>query len=89
VYLIGAWAILTGVMEIAAGLSLPISKDWLLTLAGLASIVFGVAVVLNPGVGAVAIVSLIGLYGLLFGVTLIALAFRLWRWHKDSSPQPA
>ena len=77
VYLIGIWAILTGVLEIVAGFELPMSRDWLLALAGLLSVVFGVYVLANPGSGALAIVWTIGGYAVLFGIVLCVLAFRL------------
>jgi uncharacterized membrane protein HdeD (DUF308 family) len=77
IYLIGIWAILTGVLEIIAGFELPISRDWLLALGGLLSVVFGAYVLFNPGSGALAIVWLIGFYAVLFGVVLCVLAFRL------------
>lgn len=76
VILIGLWAILTGIFEVSAGFELPISWNWLLTLAGVLSIGFGVAVIAYPTSGAVAIVWLIGLYALMFGGSL--LAFGIW-----------
>ena len=87
IYLIAAWAILTGVFEIIAGLALPVSKDWMLALAGALSVVFGVLVVFNPGSGALAIVWLIGIYALLFGVTMLVFAIRLRRLGNVSVPQ--
>lgn len=77
IYFIGFWAILTGVLEMMAGFELPVSRDWLLVLAGVLSVVFGVLVLFNPASGAVAIVWLIGFYVLLFGVTLVVFAIRL------------
>jgi uncharacterized membrane protein HdeD (DUF308 family) len=77
VYLVGIWAVLTGIFEVVAGFELPFSKDWLLALAGIASIVFGVLVFANPGSGALAIVWLIGAYALVFGVTLLVFGLRL------------
>lgn len=77
VYLIGFWAILTGIFEVVAGFELPISKDWLLVLAGVLSILFGVLVFFNPGSGAVAVVWIIGIYALVFGVTFLVLGIRL------------
>jgi uncharacterized membrane protein HdeD (DUF308 family) len=77
VYLIGLWAILTGIFEVVAGFELPISRDWLLALAGALSIIFGVLVFFHPGSGALAIVSLIGVFALVFGVTMLALGIRL------------
>lgn len=78
-YLIAIWAILTGVVEIAAAVRLRrvIRREWLLGLAGLASIVFGVILVASLGTGALAVVWLIGTYALIFGVIMIALGFRL------------
>jgi len=77
VFLVGLWAILTGVFEVVAGFELPISRDWLLVLAGAASILFGVLVFVNPGSGALALVWLIGIYALVFGVTLLVFGIRL------------
>ena len=77
VFLVGFWAILTGIFEVIAGFELPLSRDWLLALAGVVSIVFGVLIFVNPGSGALAVVGLIGIYALVFGVTLLALGIRL------------
>lgn len=77
IYLVGLWAILTGIFEVIAGFELPFEKDWLLALAGALSIIFGVLVFFNPGSGAVAIVWLIGIYAVLFGITLVVFGIRL------------
>ena len=78
-YLIAAWAILTGIVEIVAAVDLrrQIPNGWLLGLAGVLSIVFGVLVAVQPDAGALAVVWTIGAYALLFGVTLIDMAFRV------------
>jgi uncharacterized membrane protein HdeD (DUF308 family) len=77
--LIGAWAIVTGLFEIAAAIQLrkEIKGEWLLGLAGVASVLFGIALLVNPVVGALAVVWLIAAYALVFGVLLIALGVRL------------
>jgi uncharacterized membrane protein HdeD (DUF308 family) len=77
--LIGAWAIVTGVFEIAAAIQMRkyITGEWMLALAGVASILFGVALLINPAVGALAVVWLIGAYSILFGVLMVALGFKL------------
>lgn len=84
-YVIAAWAIVTGVFEIAAAIRLrrEIEGEWLLGLAGAASMVFGVLVVIFPGSGAVAIVWAIAAYAVLFGVLLIALGLRLRGLRSD------
>ena len=77
--IIAGWAIITGVFEIAAAIRLrrEINNEWLLMLGGLLSILFGVALVLQPAAGGLALIWLIGAYQLIFGVLLIALGFRL------------
>lgn len=90
--LIAAWAIVTGVFEIAAAIQMRkyIKGEWLLILAGIASIVFGVLLFINPGAGALAVVWFIGAYAIVFGVILIALSFRLHgmlRSHDQMAPR--
>lgn len=77
--LIAAWAIVTGVFEVVAAIQMRkyIKGEWLLILAGIASILFGVLLFINPSAGALAVIWLIAAYALVFGVILIALSLRL------------
>ena len=79
VYLIAFWAILTGLLEIVAGIRLRevIANEMLLILMGVISTLFGILIIIFPGAGALAIIIWIGAYALVFGIILIALAFRL------------
>ncbi|MGH2522060.1 MAG: HdeD family acid-resistance protein, partial [Anaerolineales bacterium] len=82
-YLIAGWAIFTGVFEVVAAIRLrkEIDNEWLLALGGVASVIFGVLLVLRPAAGALAVVWLIGAYALIFGALLVALGLRLRSWH--------
>lgn len=78
---IAAWAIMTGVFEIAAAIELRkvIEGEWMMILAGAASVLFGVLLILQPAAGALALVWLIGAYAIVFGVLFCILAFELRR----------
>jgi uncharacterized membrane protein HdeD (DUF308 family) len=79
--LVGAWALVTGIAEIAAAIRLrrQIQGEFLLGLAGLVSAIFGALVLVWPIAGAVTIASLIGIFALIYGVVLIILGVRLRR----------
>jgi uncharacterized membrane protein HdeD (DUF308 family) len=81
VIMIGAWAVAIGIMEIigAVWLRHEIEDEWLLIAAGILSVLFGVAVLLKPGAGALALAWAIGAFALLSGVLLVAFALRLRR----------
>lgn len=89
--LIAAWAIVTGVFQIAAAIRLrkEIQNEWLLILSGALSVVFGVLLVLNPGAGALAVLWLIGSFAILYGALLVVLSFRLRRHAAPAAAAPA
>lgn len=79
VLFIGAWAVVTGIFEIAAAIRLRriITGEWLLALSGVMSVLFGVLVLLFPGAGAVGIAWVLGVYAAAAGFVLITLGVRL------------
>ena len=81
---IGAWAVLTGIAEIAVAIQLRrvVEREWLLALSGLLSIAFGVLLAMFPLSGAQVTIWLIGGYAIAFGILLIALGMRLHRWGR-------
>jgi uncharacterized membrane protein HdeD (DUF308 family) len=96
VVVIGAWAIVTGGFEVAAAIRLReyISGEWLLALAGIASIVFGILILAVPTAGALVIALWIGAYAFIFGILQIVLGIRLREhrgnlWSGPTVPAPA
>jgi uncharacterized membrane protein HdeD (DUF308 family) len=79
VYLIAAWAVVTGVAEVIAAYNLRqvIPNEWLLALSGVLSVAFGILLAVSPGDGALAVLWIIGLYALIDGVAYVALGLRL------------
>ncbi len=78
VYLIAIWAVVTGVLLIAAGIALiRHSGEWLLVLGGIISVLLGIVLFFAPGAGIVAISWWLGIYALLFGIALLVAAFRM------------
>lgn len=77
-FYIAVWAVATGVLEIVAAIRLrkEIEGEWLLGLAGVASVLFGVLLIAQPGAGALAVLWLIATYAVAFGVIMVLLAFK-------------
>ena len=77
--IIGSWAIAIGLLQVVATMRLRkhIQGEWLHALSGLLSLVFGLAIVLWPGAGAIALAWLIGWFSILFGAILLTMAFSL------------
>lgn len=82
VFLIAAWAIITGLLEIAAAIRLrnEITNEWALGLTGLVSIILGVILVINPAAGMIGLVWAIAGYAIIFGILMIVLAIRAGRF---------
>ena len=78
-FYIAIWAIATGVLEIVAAIRLrkEIENEWMLIVAGLASVVFGALLMAQPAAGALALLWLIASYAIFFGVLLVILAFKV------------
>ena len=77
--LIAAWALVTGILEIVAAIKLrkAITGEWMLILTGLASVAFGILLMLRPAAGALVMVLWIGAYALVFGILLFVLALKM------------
>jgi uncharacterized membrane protein HdeD (DUF308 family) len=83
-YLIAVWAITTGILGIVVAIELrrELSNEWLLVLSGIASIVFGVLVIVFPGAGALSVLWMIAAYAVVIGVLLLGLSLRVRNLRK-------
>jgi uncharacterized membrane protein HdeD (DUF308 family) len=78
VMLVAAWAIVTGFLMLRAAFRINIEHGrWWLALGGLASVVYGVLLIVAPLIGALVLTWWLGAYAMVFGVALLVLAFRL------------
>lgn len=86
-YVIAAWALVTGVFAVVTSIRLrkSLRGEWLLALSGIASIALGVVLVLFPGPGALGLVLWLGVYAEIAGVLWLALGLRLRAWGRSQT----
>ncbi len=80
VVLIAIWSILIGVLQIVANVS--IRKDapgaWIWgAVSGALGLIFGIVVLFNLGIGLVALIWLVGIWAIVFGLALIVLGLQV------------
>jgi uncharacterized membrane protein HdeD (DUF308 family) len=92
VLVIGIWAVLDGLVMIVAAFQKgePAGTRALFILSGLAMVAFGVVLFTHPGIGAVTLALLFGLFNLVLGISQIVAGIELRRTGKtlDSVIQP-
>jgi uncharacterized membrane protein HdeD (DUF308 family) len=79
-YLIAAWAVVTGIFEIASAIRLrqEIRGEWALIVGGALSVLFGVILaVIGPVAGLLSLIWLIGVYAVAFGILMLITAFQV------------
>ncbi len=76
---IAAWAIVTGLLEIAGAIRLRkiITGEWLMILNGALTIIFGVILAGNLITGAGVILMVIGIYSVISGIFILVLSFKI------------
>jgi uncharacterized membrane protein HdeD (DUF308 family) len=84
VMVMGITWLITGIIEIIAAIRLrkEIENEGWLILGGLLSVIAGFYLLMSPGSGALAILWLIALYAVVFGILLIVLGLKAKRWHQ-------
>lgn len=87
IYLMAAWAIVSGAMLTAAAfrLNLPHGRGWML-FGGVVSLIWGVLLLIWPLTGAVVLTWWMAGYALFFGVALLVLAFKLRARRRAQPP---
>ena len=84
-FLIAAWAIVTGITTVVQAIELRriLTNEWLLILSGVASVIFGALIAFFPAAGIIAVVTLIAVYAIIAGGMEIWLSLRLQRLHQQ------
>jgi uncharacterized membrane protein HdeD (DUF308 family) len=80
VIMVGVWAIITGVLQLMSSVRHRAVPDsgWVWgIIGGAVSILFGVVVLIWPGTGLVAIIWIIGIWAVVWGIILIVLGVKL------------
>ena len=87
-YIVAIWAVVTGIMEIAAAFLIRgfAAREWALGIAGVVSILFGIFLFVFPGAGLLSILWLVGIYGIVFGILFIVRAFQMRSWASSVTP---
>jgi uncharacterized membrane protein HdeD (DUF308 family) len=88
-YLVAAWAIVTGVLEIIAAIRLreEINGELWMALAGVLSVLFGLYLIIFPGAGILSLLWLVGVFAIAFGVFMLLLGWRLRGIHQLAERQ--
>ena len=83
VFFIAVWALATGILRIVEAVNFgeASGRGWL-AVGGAPSIIFALLVLFRPLTGALAMVTVIGIYALILGLIEIVLAFSL-RGRRD------
>ncbi len=84
VLLVGVWATIGGLVEIFAGLQTgePAGTRAWFFVGGLISVAFGTVLLARPGMGAVALALLFGLFNLVYGIWAFIQGVELRRAHR-------
>ena len=88
VLIVGVWAIIAGLVEFFAAFRSgePAGTRAMFILGGLITIAFGVVLCARPGIGAITLALLFGLFNLIAGIWMLAQGIALRRTEKTLHP---
>jgi uncharacterized membrane protein HdeD (DUF308 family) len=83
-YFIAGWIVATGLLQIIGAIELrkTIENEWWLILDGALSVLFGILLFIMPGAGAVALIWLIAVFAIAFGILMVGFAFKVKKFKK-------
>ena len=89
-WIIAVWALIVGVTQVATAVRMRdvISNEWFLGLSGLLTVVLGVILLVRPAEGALALVTVIGVFAILWGVSLVSFGCGCAGWAPRCAPCP-
>ena len=88
VLIVGVWAVIAGLVEFSAAFASgePAGTRAVFILAGLVTVAFGVVLCARPGIGAIPLALLFGLFNLIAGIWMLAQGTELRRTDKTLHP---
>src|SRR5664279_5032445 len=86
-YFIAGWIVATGLLQVIGAIELrkAIENEWWLILDGILSVLFGVLLFIMPGAGAVALIWLVAVFAIAFGILMVGFAFKV---KTSKRPEP-
>lgn len=84
--IIAFWALVGGVLQVATAIRLrrTIRNERFLLITGLLTIVLGILLLVRPAAGALALVTVIAIFAILWGISLILFGVRLHRVYREA-----
>jgi uncharacterized membrane protein HdeD (DUF308 family) len=78
-YFIAGWVIAIGLLQIIGAIELRnvIEDEWWLIFDGALSVLFGILLFIMPGAGALALIWLIALFAIAYGILMVGFAFKV------------
>jgi uncharacterized membrane protein HdeD (DUF308 family) len=90
-YIVAIWAIAMGLFQVVTAIALrrELDNELWMAFGGIASMVFGVLLIMFPGEGLISLVWLVGIWAIVFGVSSLGLAYRLFGINSSLRSRPA
>jgi uncharacterized membrane protein HdeD (DUF308 family) len=84
---IAAWAVLSGITQIAAALVHRAARQhtWLVAVGGAVSVAFGIYMIIRPAMGLLALAYAVGAFALIYGASMLAASYRLKQIHDETT----